>query len=55
MTVELAYEPPFWLHILLWFPLAAILTIGLLRLGKGLLLALEYRNRAREGRIAPGE
>lgn len=55
VTVELAYEPPFWLHILLWFPLTAILTIGLLRLAKGLLIALEYKNRAREGRIAPGE
>lgn len=55
MAVELAYEPPFWLHILLWFPLAGILTLGLLRLAKGLLLTLEYRNRAREGRIVPGE
>ena len=31
------------------------LTIGLLRLSKGLLLALEYRHRAREGRIADEE
>jgi uncharacterized protein (DUF983 family) len=38
-------------HVLLWVPLTAILTVGLLRLGKGLLLALEYRHRAREGRI----
>ena len=49
--VELAFEPPFWVHILLWFPLTALLVVGLLRLAKGLLLALEYRNRAREGRI----
>ena len=50
--LELAAEPPFWLHILLWLPLTALLVIGLLRLSKGLLLALEYKHRAREGRVA---
>ena len=49
--VELRFAPPFWVHILLWVPLAASLTIGLLRLGKGLLLALEYQRGAREGRL----
>jgi uncharacterized protein (DUF983 family) len=53
--VELRFSPPFWVHILLWVPLAAVLTIGLLRIGKGLLLALEYRNRAREGRLQDPE
>lgn len=53
--VELAFSPPFWVHILLWLPLAIVMTIGLLRLSKALLLALEYRHRAREGRIADGE
>jgi uncharacterized protein (DUF983 family) len=42
-------------HALLWLPLTAILTIGLLRLAKGVLLTLEYGNQAREGRIQPGE
>lgn len=54
IAVELAAEPPFWVHILLWFPLAALLVVGLLRLAKALLLALEYRHRAREGRIELG-
>ena len=49
--LELAAEPPFWVHVLLWFPLTALMVIGLLRLAKGMLLALEYRHRAREGRI----
>lgn len=52
IALELSASPPWWVHVLLWVPLAAILTIGLLRLSKGLLLALEYRHRAREGRIA---
>ena len=49
--VELSFAPPFWVHILLWLPLAAALTIGLLRLAKGLLLALEYKRDAREIRF----
>ena len=52
VALELAAEPPWWLHVLLWLPLTAALVIGLLRLAKGLLLALEYRHRAREGRSA---
>jgi uncharacterized protein (DUF983 family) len=50
--LELAAEPPFWVHILLWLPLTALLVVGSLRLAKGLLLALEYRHRAHEGRIS---
>lgn len=48
---ELAFAPPFWLHILLWPPIALGLVMGLLRIAKAALLALEYRNKAREGRI----
>lgn len=51
IVTELKLHPPFWLHILIWAPLTAVLVIGALRVAKGLLLALEYRNAAREGRI----
>ncbi len=51
ITLELAVEPPIWVH-LIWIPVAAALTIGGLRLAKAGLLAQEYRHRAREGRIA---
>ena len=50
--LELAASPPYWLH-LVWVPVAALLTVGGLRLGKAWLIAQEYRHRAREGRIAP--
>jgi uncharacterized protein (DUF983 family) len=49
--VELKFSPPFWVHILLWVPLASALTVGLLRIAKGLLLALEYQRGAREARL----
>lgn len=51
ILVELKWSPPLLVHLLLWIPLTVLLTVGLLRLAKGLLLALEYKNAAREGRI----
>lgn len=51
VTVQLRFDPPYWVHILLWLPLTIVLVIGFLRVAKALLLILEYRNRAREGRL----
>lgn len=50
LWLELSAEPPWWVHALLWLPLTIILSLGLMRLAKGALLALEYANNAREGR-----
>ena len=55
VALDLSASPPWWVHVLLWVPLTAILTIGLLRLAKGLLLALEHRHRASEARLQEGE
>lgn len=55
IAFELSMSPPWWLHILLWLPLTILSVIVLLRWSKGLLLALEYRNAAREGRIVKDE
>ena len=46
--VELAFEPPLWVHLLLWVPLASVAVVGSLRVAKALLLILEYRRGARE-------
>ena len=51
IALELAASPPWWLHVILWLPLSAALVLVSLRYSKGALLALEYRHRAREGRI----
>lgn len=51
IALELGANPPFWVHMLLWLPLTAMLVVGSLRVAKGFLLALEYRHRAREGQI----
>jgi uncharacterized protein (DUF983 family) len=51
LIVEVLYQPPFWVHALLWIPLILITTIGPLRPMKGLLIALQYHHRAAEGRL----
>ena len=51
LFVEFRYHPPFWVHVALWLPTIAILTLVLLRFGKSLLLVLQYKHRAGEGRV----
>ena len=53
IAVELTFSPPFWVHLLLWPPITLALILASLRASKGVLLVLEYRNAAREGRISP--
>ena len=50
VLLELSVGPPFWVHILLWVPITALSVVYGLRIAKGMLLASEYRNQAREGR-----
>ena len=50
IMVELNFHPPLWLHMLIWIPVTAAGVLVLLRATKAALLALEYRNQAREGR-----
>ncbi|BDA83098.1 membrane protein [Aureimonas sp. SA4125] len=52
LWVEVSWTPPFWVHFLLWLPLTLILCLPLLRLLKGLMIGLQYRNRAAEGRLS---
>ncbi|GGC24725.1 membrane protein [Novosphingobium marinum] len=49
--LQLAVEPPFWVHVLLWVPLATLGVIWGLRAGKAALLAAEYQREAGEGRL----
>ncbi|WP_213980669.1 DUF983 domain-containing protein [Sphingomonas sp. dw_22] len=51
LWVEFTFQPGLLIHILLWVPITLALVVVMLRFSKGLLLALEYRNKAREGRI----
>lgn len=50
IALELSVSPPFWVHLLIWIPVTAVAVVGALRISKAGLLALEYRNKAREYR-----
>jgi uncharacterized protein (DUF983 family) len=49
LWTEIVYEPPLWLHMVLFLPLTIIVCLGLLRPFKGVLIALQFRNNAEEG------
>jgi uncharacterized protein (DUF983 family) len=42
----IAWNPPIWLLLLIALPLVAGLSIGLMRPGKGVMIALQMRNKA---------
>jgi uncharacterized protein (DUF983 family) len=44
LFIEVAYEPPYWLHFLLWMPLTIALSIGLLQPIKGAIVAWQWAN-----------
>ena len=53
VALELGAAPPFWVHLLIWPPVTLAGVIVSLRVAKGWLIALEFRNRAAEGRLRP--
>jgi len=51
LITEAVYQPPYWVHAVLWLPLILLVTLVPLRLIKGLLIALQYHHKAAEGRL----
>ncbi len=51
LWMEVTLSPPLWVHFLIWIPLALVLCLGSLRPLKGLMIALQYRNSARQGEL----
>jgi uncharacterized protein (DUF983 family) len=51
LLVELVYQPPFWVHGVLWVPLILISTLLPLRPMKGLMIAMQFHHRAAEGKL----
>ncbi|MEP7174235.1 MAG: DUF983 domain-containing protein [Aestuariivirga sp.] len=50
LGVEIAYAPPYWVHILLVIPVLILMPLILLRPVKGFLLCQQWKTKAREGR-----
>jgi len=53
LIVEVKYQPPFWLHAVLWLPLILATTLLPLRSMKALLVALQFHHKAEPGRLEP--
>lgn len=53
VVLQVKYAPPVWLQMLIWIPVAAVAVVACLRVAKGVLLIVEYRQAARQGKIQP--
>lgn len=51
LWLEVVYEPPYWVYFVIFPPLTALVCVGMLRPLKGILIALQYRNKAEQGRL----
>jgi uncharacterized protein (DUF983 family) len=51
LITEIKFQPPYWVHAVLWLPLILVVTLGPLRPMKGLMIALQFHHKAAEGRI----
>jgi uncharacterized protein (DUF983 family) len=52
LILEFKVGPPLWVHLLLWGVGTPLLALGLLRFLKALLIALQFKHKAEEGRLA---
>ena len=50
LWLEFTFSPPLWVQAVIWIPGIVALSLGFLRLAKALLVVLQYRNEAQEGR-----
>ena len=51
LWIEFTFNPPYWVHLLVSLPLTMAICLGMLRPLKGILIALQYRNKAEQGRL----
>jgi uncharacterized protein (DUF983 family) len=51
LILDIAYEPPLWVHMVVSLPLAVLVCLAVLRPTKGVLVALQYKHKAEQGRL----
>ena len=51
LWTEFTFQPPLWVHVVLWAPLILVLTFGFLRVIKSALLVLQFKHKAGEGQV----
>lgn len=52
LYVEFTFEPALWVHVVLWGAVTPLLALGILRFLKAALIALQFKHKAEEGRLA---
>ncbi|MDR3512536.1 MAG: DUF983 domain-containing protein [Caulobacteraceae bacterium] len=50
LFTEFTIHPPIWVNLLIWLPITAILTLALLRPFKGVMIAMQFHNKASQAR-----
>ena len=53
--LELAYEPPLWVHLVTTVPFMFLACVPILRPFKGMMVASQFLHKAEEARFVPGE
>ena len=48
LVTEVVYQPPVWVHLVVWLPFTLVLVLALMRPFKATLIALQYRYRRHE-------
>lgn len=51
LVVEVNFQPPFWLHAIIWGPLILGGSLLMLRPMKAVMVAMQFQHNAREGRL----
>lgn len=51
LWLEVNFQPPLWLHLIIAIPLALILSLILVRWLKAVLITLQFKHKAASGRI----
>jgi len=50
LITEVSLQPPIWVLLVTWLPFGAILSLALMRPFKGVMLAMQFHNKASEHR-----
>ncbi len=51
--LQVAYDPAAWVYPLVFIPFGSVVCVALLWAAKGLLVSLQYSNKAEQGRPEP--
>jgi uncharacterized protein (DUF983 family) len=49
LLTEVWFQPPYWVHAVIWGPAVVLLSLALLRPLKAGMIVLQYKHRAEEG------